>query len=227
LKTDSSYFLITDKNKKLETKLENNNDKVNTELNNAYCIKSYFELSHKLNTEYPLYHYTHRNAYSAWNDKTNKAINHNDFALQTDKEIKLVYDSISLKQHTFSKTTDFITSNIGQITYSTLRDSLKTLPIDWRPQVGYFDKVVYQMSKSNSEYFYNLLQDFPTSKTFIYYAVNNDKELVKQIKQVQGYDDLKKEFFKDYKFGRTMGYRIIGTYAVAAGLLTWLFIAQP
>jgi hypothetical protein len=44
---------------------------------------------------------------------------------------------------------------------------------------------------------------------------------------VQGYDDLKKEFFKDYKYGKTMPYRIFGTYAIFAGLLTWLIIAQP
>ena len=80
---------------------------------------------------------------------------------------------------------------------------------------------------ANPEYFYKLLQDFPTSKTYIYSAVDHDKELVKQLKQVQGYDDLKKEFFKDYRYGKTMPYRILGTYAIIGGLLAWLIIAQP
>jgi hypothetical protein len=83
------------------------------------------------------------------------------------------------------------------------------------------------MSKANQEYFFKLLQDFPTSKKFIYFAVDQDKELIKQLKQVQGYDDLKNEFFKENKSGKTMPYRVIGTYAIIGGLLTWLIIAQP
>jgi hypothetical protein len=83
------------------------------------------------------------------------------------------------------------------------------------------------MAKSNPEYFYKLLQDFPTAKTFIYSAVDRDKELVQQLKQVQGYEDLKNEFFKDYNYGKSMTYRTLGTYVIFAGLLTWLIVAQP
>jgi hypothetical protein len=39
----------------LHTEQENNIKKVNTELNNAYCLKSYVDLSDKLNKEYPLF----------------------------------------------------------------------------------------------------------------------------------------------------------------------------
>jgi hypothetical protein len=227
IKSGQNYILRNDTFKGLYTEQENNIKKINTELNNAYCLKSYVDLSDKLNKEYPLNNYTFRNGYYAWRDKTNKSINHNDFKFQTDKEIKSLYDSISTKQNAFTKTTNFITSNAGQIIYSTLRDSIRTLPIDWRPNSGYFDKVVYQMAKSNPAYFYKLLQDFPTSKSFIYNAVKQDKELVKQLKAVQGYDDLKKEFFKEYKFGKNMVYRVVGTYIIVAGLITWLIVAQP
>lgn len=196
-------------------------------MNNAYCLKSYFDLSDKLNKEFPLYHYTFRNGYYAWEKQTQKSINQTAFIQQTDKEIAIIYDSISKKQNAFTTTTNFITDNVKQANYTTLKDSISTLPIDWRQQNGYFDKSVYQMTKANPEYFYKLLQDFPSSKKFIYFAIDQDKELVKQLKQVQGYDDLKKEFLKDYKYGKTMPYRIIGTYAIIAGLLTWLIIAQP
>jgi hypothetical protein len=227
IKAEEHFKLQNDKIKTLQIEPENNIDKVNTELNNAYYLKSYFDLSDKLNKEFPLYHYTFRNGYYAWNKNTYKTINHKQFVEQTDIEIKLIYDSIRIKQANFTKTTEFITSNVKQINYSILKDSLKTLPIDYRPQNGYFDKSVYQMTKSNPEYFYKLLQDFPTSKTFIYSAVDQDKELVKQLKQIQGYDDLKKEFLKDYKFGKTMGIKTLATYAVFGGLLAWLIIAQP
>jgi hypothetical protein len=225
-KNGTYYTLLSDNGKKYKTEPENDLNKINSELNNAYCLKSYLDLSDKLNNEFPLYHYTFRNGYYAWEKQPNKTINHNEFIEQTDKEIAIIYDSISRKQTAFTKTTNFITDHVGQTNYSTLIDSLSTLPIDYRPQSGYFDKSVYLISKANPENFYKLLQDFPTSKTFIYFAVDQDKELIKQLKQVQGYDDLKKEFFKDYKYGKTMPYRIIGTYAIIAGLITWLIIAQ-
>jgi hypothetical protein len=226
-KNETLYTLLTDNGKKYEAVPENDLSKVNSELNNAYCLKSYFDLSDKLNNEFPLFHYTFRNGYYAWEKQPNKTISHTKYIEQTDKEIAIIYDSISKNQINFTITTNFITANAGPISYSILKDSISTLPIDYRPQSGYFDKSVYQMAKANPEYFYKLLQDFSTSKNFIYFAVDQDKELVKKLKQVQGYDDLKKEFLKDYKFGKTMPYRIIGTYAIIAGLLTWLIIAQP
>lgn len=226
LKNEKIYSLISDNGKKYQTEPENRL-KINKELNNAYCLKSYFDLSDKLNKEFPLYHYTFRNGYYAWEKQPQKSINQTAFIQQTDKEIAIIYDSISEKQNDFTKTINFIIYNVKQANYKTLKDSISTLPIDWRPQNGYFDKSVFHMSKTNPEYFYKLLQDFPTSKKYIYIAVDHDKELVKQLKQVQGYDDLKKEFFKDYKYAKTMPYRIIGTYAIIAGLLTWLIIAQP
>jgi len=227
IKIETHYILLAENGKKYETEPENDLKKVNSELNNAYFLKSYFDLSDKLNNEFPLYHYTFRNGYYAWEKHLNKTISHNEFIEQTDKKIAIIYDSISRKQVEFTKTTTFITDNVSQANYTTLKDSISTLPIDYRPQSAYFDKSVYQISKANPENFYKLLQDFPTSKKFIYFAVDQDKELIKQLKQVQGYDDLKKEFFKDYKYGKTMPYRIFGTYAIIAGLLTWLIIAQP
>ncbi len=226
LKNETVYKLISDNGKKYQTEPESEL-KINTELNNAYCLKSYFDLSDKLNKEFSLYHYTFRNGYYAWEKHPDKSINHEKFIAQTEKEMVIIYDSISKQQKAFTNTLNFITTNAGQANYSILKDSISTLPIDYRPRSGYFDKSVYQMAKVNPEDFYKLLQDFSTSKKFIYFAVDQDKELVKQLKQVQGYDDLKKEFLKDYKFGKTMPYRIIGTYAIIAGLLTWLIIAQP
>jgi hypothetical protein len=226
LSNNENLTLQDNKKKNLQIEQENNTVKVIIDLNNAYCLKSYFDLSRRINKEYPLYHYTFRNGYDAWTNQTNKNINHNQFIKLTDNTIKFLYDSISTKQNNFTGTTDYITKNVNQSNYSTIKDSLKTLPIDWRPQSGYFDKSVYQIVKTNPEYFYKLLQDFPNDKQFIWFAVDGDEELVKKLKQVQGYDALKKEFLKDYKYGKSMGFRVIGSYAIIAGLLTWLIIAR-
>lgn len=226
LKSDTIYTLISNNGKKYQTEPQSELQ-VNTALNNAYCLKSYFDLSDKINKKFPLYHYTFRNGYYAWESDPDKSIHHDKFVEQKDKEIRLIYDSISKNQIAFTKTTQFVTAHAEKVDYSILKDSMSTLPIDYRPESGYFDQCVYQMVKADPAYFYELLQDFPTSKKFIYLAVQQDKELVKQLKQVQGYDDLKKEFLKEYRFDKTMKYRIFGVYAITAGLLTWLIMAQP
>jgi hypothetical protein len=226
-KNDTRYTLLSDTGKKLETEPENDLDKVNLELNNAYFLKSYFDLSDKLNKEFPLYHYTFRNGYYAWEKQLNKTISHNKFILQTDNKIAIICDSISKKHTALTKTTDFICANVTQVDYSILKDSISTLPIDYRVQCGYFDKSVYEMTTANPVNFYKLLRDFPAGKTFIYFAVEQDKNLIEKIKQVPGYDTQKREFLKEYNFGKTMPYRIIGTYAIVIGILTWLIISQP
>jgi hypothetical protein len=223
--TDINYTLLTDKSKKLELENEKDISKVNFELNNAYYLRSYFDLSDKINSEFPLYHYSFRNGYLAWKDIVNKIEKHQNFIENTDIEIKKVYDRIFKEQTILTNTTNFITENAKQADYLILKDSLKTLPIDYRPQSGYFDKSVYQMAKSKPENFYKLLQDFPASKTHIYFAVYDDKELIKQLKQVDGYDVLKKEFVKEYRNNKTMIYKVIGTYAILGGLLTLLIIS--
>jgi hypothetical protein len=225
---DNLYTLIFNNGTiKYETEPIEDINKVNSELNNAYCLKCHFDLSYKLNKEFPLYHYTFRNGFSAWAKQPNKTISHKEFIEKKDQEIAIIFDSISRKQIEFAKTTNFIIDKVNQVNYSILKDSISTLPVDFKPKSGYFDKSVYHMTKANAEYFYKLLQDFPKSKKFIYYAVEQDKELVKQLKQIQGYDDLKKEFLKDYNSNKIELYRTIGIYAIITGLLTWLIITQP
>jgi hypothetical protein len=228
-KTDKKYILLPGKNKNKKIEIENEHDtaKVNADLNNAYYLKSYLNLSHKINNKFPLYHYSFRNGYSAWNKLTNKTGNRQQFIENTDMEIKNVYDSIFEKQTILTNTTNFITENAKQTDYLILKDSLKTLPVDYRPKCGYFDESVYQMVKSNPENFYKLLQDFPANKEFIYFAVDKDKELMEQLKQVTGYGVLKKEFVKERKSTKTMIYKVFGIYAICGGLLTWLIISQP
>lgn len=224
---ENQYTLLSRSGKAYKTEPETNMDKVNTELNNAYYLKSYFDLSKKLNKEFPLNYFSFRNGYSAWHKQPNKAIGHDQFCTQTDKEMASMYKSISGKHTALTKTTDFIINHAKDVDYSILKDSIRTLPMEYQSQSRYFDNSVYQTVKTNPVYFYKLLQDFPTGKRLIYSAVNHDKELVQQLKQVQGYDALKKEFFKDYKFGKTILYKIVGMYAIIAGLLTWLIVAQP
>ena len=71
------------------------------------------------------------------------------------------------------------------------------------------------MAKANPEYFYKLLLDFPASKQFIYFAVEQDKELVIQLKKVQGYEGLKKDFLKYRKQEKSFAIWGITFYTVS------------
>lgn len=195
-------------------------------LNKAYYLKSYFDLIDSLDNKFPLNNYSYRNGFNAWNMLVNKSYDHNKFKQNTDREIQTISDSIFNIQTRLIQTTDFITSFVKKVNYSVLRDSIKALNINYSPQSGYFDKSVYQMAKTNPEHFYKLLQDFPKNKKLIYLAVEKDKELIKQLKQVQGYKYLKKEFLKNYRFGKSMLYRGIGMYALCVGLITWGIVSQ-
>jgi hypothetical protein len=87
-------------------------------------------------------------------------------------------------------------------------------------------KVVNEVSKRRPEYFFRIAEDFPNNRNIIFTAVEDDKKVINALKLANGNEKIKKEFFKDYKFGKTMVYRVIGTYAVFTGLITWLIVAQ-
>ncbi len=223
---DSKYILKTEKGKKLNTEIINDLKSIYFTLNNAYYLKSYFDLSERINKKFPLYHYTFRNGYYAWNKLTERNYNHETFKKTTANEVMLLYDSIFKYQTTLTNTTNFLIKNSNQIDYNTIRDSLRILPIEYSSNSWYFGSAVYQISKANPQNFYKILEDFPTNKTIIYFAVDEDKKLIEQLKQVSGHENLKKEFIKEYRFGKTMPYKIIGGYAVLGGLLTWLLLSQ-
>lgn len=226
IREDGNYVIKSEKGKKLNTEIINDLKSIYLTLNNAYYLKSYFDLSERINAEFPLYHYTFRNGYYAWNKLIERNYNHEEFKIKTNNELKLLYDSIFQYQTKLTNTTNFLIKNANQIEYNTIIDSLRILPIEYSSNSWYFGSAVYQISKANPEYFYKILADFPTNKTVIYFAVNKDKLLVEQLKQVPGYENLKREFIKDYKFGRSMPYKIIIGYAVLGGLLTWLILSQ-
>ncbi|MBL7932686.1 MAG: hypothetical protein JNL60_12330 [Bacteroidia bacterium] len=221
------YTLRESKKDKYELQVEPDSGKVNAQLNKAYHLKSFFELSRRIDAEFPLGNYDHWTGYREWNRVSEKASDHDKFIELTKQKIKLIYDSVHQKQSKSSNTTNYILANAKQVDYSLLKDSLKTLPIDYRPRSAYFDTCVYRLCKSNPETFYKILQDFPSERQFVYYAVEEDKALVNEIKKVSGHDQLKREFIREKNSGKAIIYRTIAVYAVMGGLIAWLIIAQP
>jgi hypothetical protein len=182
---DHKYLLQIKKNKKLPVKLLQEKDSVLTILNHAYYLKSYFLLSDSLNKKFPLQHYTFRNGFYAWNRLAHKNYSQIEFIKNTNNEIENIYDSIFNQQTKFTNTKNYIVKNAKELDYSKLRDSLKELPIEYKSSSWYFGEAVYHISKANPRNFYQILEDFPTDKTIIYFAVSDDKSLVKEIKRIK------------------------------------------
>lgn len=200
--------------------------KVNVDLNNAYYIKSYYDLSTRLDKEFPLFHFSFYSGYGAWDRLKEKGLDHESFMLLTNSDIRSVYDSIAKDETRHTNTTNFIKENAGSVGNSQLRDSLRTLPVTYCPNSCYFIRSVYAMAKADPVVFYQILEDNPSNKTIVHYAVSDDKELIKRLSAVDGYNSLRREFIKDRRYDRSIPYRVFGAYAVIAGLITWLIISQ-
>jgi hypothetical protein len=184
-------------------------------------------MSADLNNAYPLNHHTFRNGIHSWEVLKNKEVDYlqfRDFTVTRHKEIK---DSITRLQDTYVLLTSYLIKNLKTLEYDALKDSLTNLPADYRSVSWYFGTVVNEVAKQRPECFFRLADDFPNKKSLIFIAVEENKEVIEGLKRVDTHLEIKKEFFKDRRFGKTLPYRILATYAIVGGLLTWLIVSQP
>lgn len=198
----------------------------NRNLNNAYYLDNYFKMSEELNKTYTLNHHSFRNGFSAWKELPDKELDYLKFKEFAKKRLREIKDSISYLQDSRIKLTNSIIKNAKTVDYNTLKDSLMKLPAEFISLSGYYSKVINEVAKQKPEYFFKLAEDFPNNRILIFNSVEDDKEVVKGLKAIEGHNEIKKEFLKDKKMGKTMPYRIIGTYAAIGGLITWLILSQ-
>lgn len=198
----------------------------NTDMNNAYYLDSYFRMSRELNKDYPLYSHSFRNGYYTWKDLPNKELHYLQFREFADNHIKNIRDSIGRVQARNTALTNYIIQNISTLEYNTLKDSLAKLPPEYAGQSRYYSLAINAAAAQRPEYFFRLAEDFPANKSLIFFSVDNNKEVFSRMKAVEGHDKIKKEFFKEKKFERSIPYKVIGIYAAAAGLITLLIVTQ-
>ncbi len=223
---NNKLYLITKfkKTKKFQIDTVKNLGVANHNLNNAYYLSHYFEMSRELNQKYPLSDQDFRNGFYTWKKLPNKEINYLQFRTFADKQMKATKDSISTLEDSHVALTNYALQNIRSFAYDTLKHYLTQLPVAYR---SYYSTIITEVAKQKPEYFFRLAEDFPTNKYIFFSAYDDNKEVIQGLKSVVGHDDIKKEFFKDRRFGKTMIYRIIAPYAIMGGLLAWLIIAQP
>lgn len=228
IRDNNKFYLVTEnkKTKKFNIDTVKTLSVVNNNLNNAYYLDNYFKISDELNKSYPLNHHTFRNGFYTWKELQNKEIDYLQFREFANKWLKEKKDSIIILQDSHVAQTNYIIQNIKTFDYKTLRDSLTKLPAEYRNLSWYYGTVINEVAKQRPDYFFRLAEDFPNNRSIIFIAVEDNKEVIQGLRDVQGHNEIKEEFFKDRRFGKTMPYRILGIYAVIVGLLTWLIVSQ-
>jgi len=225
---ENKYYLIRTarKTKKIAADQAKTNAMMNHNLNNAYYLDNYFKMSEVLNNAYPLNHHSFRNGFSTWKTlpiQDAPYMQFRDFANSRLKEIK---DSISNQQDKYVTLTSYIVQHLHNLDYSALKESLRMLPATYGNVSKYYGTVINEVAQKRPDYFFMLAEDFPNNQGLIFASVTDKKEVMEGFKAVAGHDTVKKAFFKDRRFGKTMLYKIIGTYAVIIGLLTLLIVSQ-
>jgi len=199
---------------------------LNTNLNNAYYLDHYFSMSYKLNKTYTLNHYSFRNGFYSWEKIPNKPLDHNQFKIYANKRLKEIEDSIISIQDHYVLLTNYLIQSIKTIDYKTLKDSLIKLPADFKGTSWYFGTVINEISNHRPDFFFKLAEDLPNNRDVIFSAVYDNKDVIQGLRAVENHAEIKKEFFKDRRFGKTLPYRIIGMYAVIIGIVTFIIINE-
>ncbi|MEP7142319.1 MAG: hypothetical protein ABI707_05595 [Ferruginibacter sp.] len=228
IEENKKFYLVKEFNKTKNFRIELVKDveMANNNLNNAYYLDNYFKMSDELNKTYPLNHHSFRNGFYTWKELDNREEDYLMFREFARKRLKKIKDSISNLQDNCVSKTNYIIQNIKAFEYNTLKDSLVKLPAEFSSVSYYYSSVINEVAKQRPEYFFRLAEDFPKNRSLIFMAVEDNKEVVNGLSAVEGHNEIKKEFFKDRRFGKSMPYGIIGTYAVIGGLLAWLILSQ-
>lgn len=180
---------------------------VNEELNNAYYLDRYLAMSKEIDQLFPMYDYRYyyfNDRYNSWERLKNKRMKHSAFRIFADERIKYVRDSIVERYNHSIAIMNYLIQNVSTIDYVALRDSLAKLPIGYSN--SYYKKVVNTVARNKPEFFFRLAEDYTfTMQSSLFDSIGaRDKEVLEKLKSVEGHEKIKKAFFKDIKYRKTM-----------------------
>jgi hypothetical protein len=197
-----------------------NNAVINKNLNSACIFDGYTKMCRELESTYPLSNPWQNNVFSIWESVDQKDQDYIKFRPIAAQIIATVHDSISKTQTGYNSTYNFIRSNLTQIEYTVLKDSLQKLQAEYVG--GYYKQAIIEIARKQPTYYLRLAEDLPKQRSYIFYAVEDDVEIHKGLKAVEGHDSIKKAFFKDVRFNKFLVLRVIAPYALIGGLILWL-----
>ena len=153
-------------------------------LNNAYYLENYFAMSNRLNKKFELNHHSFREGFYDWKNILNNKINYLEFRKYADKIIREIEDSISVRQEYLTSLTNYLTTNIENISYSKFRDSINKIPAEFAFQSSYYKNVIEKISKTKPDYVVSLYKEFPKNRTLIKFAVEKNKTLISSLNNI-------------------------------------------
>jgi len=225
-RSDKALYLVAGVKREKKFLLDTVKDLMNANhiLNNAYFHDAYFRMSNELHQAYPLYHHSFGNVCVLWQGIINKESDHLHFRTFTDCRIKTIKDSISAIQDVYTRVSAYIVQNLSALDYSTLKDSLVRLPVEYEKSSWYYGAVVNEIAKQKPETFFRIAEDFPENRDILFFAVGDEKQTLQGLKNVAGHDEMKKKFLKQRRTDKAMPYIIVGVNVVVETLLIWVII---
>ncbi|KAA2238697.1 hypothetical protein F0L74_20990 [Chitinophaga agrisoli] len=167
----------------------------NNDLNNAYFLDQYGMLHQELRKAYPLHYYDFVYAFDRWRafSKEEKEMDQMQFKAWADARLKEIKDTAMAAEEKYNRVTGYITQNIRQIDYATLKDSLAQL------QARYFDKGYYRdavnaIAVEQPAYFLQLAEDLPQDRDAMFWCTVSNKAAITRLKNVQGHEKMKQSF---------------------------------
>ena len=227
LRTSNSELLLVKSRRTriLPCKQLGNNSEVFGILNNAFYLAEYIDMSELLNKDYPLNHHSFRNAFDAWSAVEVKEMDYIGFREYARREIREINDSLRVEQDRYSKIKEELITNLGSMEFRVFEENVLKLPAEFKGRSWYFGTVMNEAAKIRPDLFFDLAERHPSLRSIIFSSVDDD--VARKLDQVEGHESIKKEFFKDRRFGKTMPLRALAVYAIFGGLLVWLAVAQP
>jgi hypothetical protein len=167
---DGLYLVNTlRKNSKSRLDTASASNLVNKNLNNAYYLDQYLDMSRKLNAAYPLNRFDFRQGFYTWKAMAEQAkeMDYQQFREIADKRFKEINDSTSIVQDKNTRLANYINKNIHSIDYTTLKDSLSQLPAEYVSNSSYYKTVIDTIALRQPEYFFRLAEDLPEDRKVI------------------------------------------------------------
>jgi hypothetical protein len=172
---------------------------VNYILNNAYYLDQYFDMSRELQTQYPSTGHSFRSGFAQWDAIPDKNMEHQKFRTLADRQIKAMKDSILQYEQRLSMISDQLLKNIKTIDYKTVKEGVAQLPSDYQLSSKYFRTVINELAKQQPGYFLQLADEFPGRRDQLFWAVDKVREVRDGVNAVNGYEKIKKAFYKERK----------------------------
>ena len=221
---NGSYSLTTHNGKARQFSLKKPSDveKINVNRNNAYYLDAFFALATRLNEEYKMSHYSFRGGFNSWQTLSNKNIDYAEFRKFTDNRLAEIEDSIRKAQAGHIFVTHKLIHEMPSIEYDSLKQNIFKLPTAWNSSSRYFGKALNELSKQRPELYFRMAEDFPEHRQLIFASVEDNKHVIETLKAVEGYSEVKKQFFKERRFNKSMPYKLVATTAVTIGLIVYL-----